>query len=253
MLTCAGKPAKIMKRAMLVAVSAYAGDQHQVEANLPCYMHHGCGLLVLSPENSPIVELAGRPEGVYYRSCGTVGWAGANTLTRHAEYLKALLECDTYSHYLFHDADSVMLSAQMPRYLLDHPNVFWSNEVQDTNTGASLLPKVALQPPYFFSRAVLERLVAVVDRPAPSYFAPAAEGGMPLPTGCIDHYQLQLCHAAGVPHFSFPDGRSFETASPIGLVEMARNVRENGVVFVHQVKSRAVLDVLTIARANFLS
>jgi hypothetical protein len=239
------------KRSMLVAVSAYAGDQHQVEANFPCYRHHGVGVLILSPADAPILQLAGNPEGVYYKSCGTVGWAGANTLTRHAEYLRALLETP-YTHYLFHDADSVMLSPRMPRYLLDHPNVFWSNEVQDTNTGASLLPKVALQPPYFFSRAVLERLVEVVDRPAPSYCSPASEGGMPIPTNCIDHYQLQICHAAGVPHFSYPDGRSFETRSDVGLAEMARNVRLNGVVFVHQVKSRPVLDRLILERAAYL-
>lgn len=237
---------------MLVAVSGYAGDQHQIEANFPAYRHHGVSVLILSPEDAPITALAGNPEGVYYRSCGAAEWAGARSLVRHAAYLRALLETP-YTHYLFHDADSVMLSPKMPRYLLDHPNVFWSNEVQDTNTGASKLPKIAMQPPYFFSREVLERLVPVLESPAPSYCEPESQGGMPIPTGCIDHYQLQLCHAAGIPHFSYPDGRSFETSSDIGLSEMARNVRYNGVVFVHQVKSRAVFDRLMAERQAFLN
>lgn len=238
------------KRSILVAVSGYRGDQHQIENNFPCYHHHRVGVLILSPEDAPITALAGNPEGVYYRQCGSAEWAGPKSLVRHALFLRALLETP-YTHYLFHDADSVCLSARLPRYLLDHPNVFWSNEVQDTNSGASLLPKMALQPPYFFSREVLERLVDVVDRPAPSYCAPVSEGGMPLVTNCIDHYQLQLCHAAGVPHFSFPDGRSFETGSDVGLAEMARNVRHNGVIFVHQVKNRPVLDRLMAERLAF--
>lgn len=234
---------------LLVAISAYAGDQAQVDANLPVYQHHGVAVLVLSPEDAPITQLTGNPQGVYYNYAGYAQWAGPESLIRHKKFLQILLAAP-YERYLFHDADSVCLSRLLPEYLWES-DVLWSNEVPDTNTAPSQLPKIAMQPPYVFSRRILKLLVSFADKPATSYTSDATRDGFPLPTGCIDHYMLQIAHAAGVEHRTFPDGASWETTSEIGLREMARKVREDGTIFVHQVKSFNALHHLLGARSLY--
>lgn len=229
---------------LLIAVSAYAGDQHQVEANLPCYLHHNVSVLILSPEDAPVRRLAGDPRGVYYSFAGNVQYFGPESLQRHKRFLEILLAAP-YDHYLFHDSDSVCLSPKLPEYL--GGEILWSNEVLDTHDAPSQLPKLALQPPYFFTRRVLERLLDFADRPATSY----TSHELPVPTGCIDHYMLQIAHAAGVEHRSFPDGASWDTRTEIGITEMARKVRDEGTIFVHQVKSSGVLHHLLGAHSLY--
>lgn len=236
---------------LLIAVSAYAGDQHQVESNLPCYRHHNVSVLILSPEDAPIQQLAGDPRGVYYSFAGKAQWAGPDSLVRHKRFLEMMLAAP-YDRYIFHDADSVCLSSNIPEYVWSS-EILWSNEVPDTNPSPSLLPKLALQPPYALTRRVLQRLVEAADRPATSYTSQETpdDWPLPIPTGCIDHYMLQIAHAAGVEHRSFLDGASWETGSDIGLREMTRKVRDDGIVFIHQVKSASVLLTLLGAHEIF--
>lgn len=232
---------------LLVAISGYSGDQHQIQSNWPVYSHHKAPVLILSPKDAPI----GKIHDSRNFSAGLKGWIGPHTLKRQVLFLRELSN-QAADFYLFHDADSVCLSPTIPKYLYDTPGVFWSNEVTDTNTSPSLLPKLAFQPPYFFSRRVLRALIRTSATPAQSFTILTAQGTMPLPTECIDHLMLQLVYAAGLQHRSFPDGSSWETASEVGLTQMSEHVRKLGKIFIHQVKTRPVLYRLMADRAAHL-
>lgn len=234
---------------LLIAVSGYSGDQAQIENNWPCYSHHDAPVLILSPKDGPI-------ERIYDAKCisvGKKGWIGPHTLERHVSFLRVLAQ-QSAEFFLFNDSDSVCLSPTIPQYLFDSPDVFWSNEVRDTNPSPSKLPKLAFQPPYFFSRRVLNALLRVASTPAQSFTQPSPEGWtMPMPTECIDHFQLQLVYAANLQHRSFPDGASFETTSAHGLDTMSEHVRAYGKIFIHQIKMKHVLDRLRGDRHIFLT
>lgn len=223
----------------LVVVCGYAGDAHQIEAFLPWYVWHQCPVVIMSPEDASITT--SKQPGVVFRSAGQKGWIGRHTLERQRLYFKMMLEYP-FGHFLIHDADSICLSAELPKYLYESPDTFWSNEAVDTNPGPSYLPKLALQPPYFTSRKVIEKLI--VAKEADSYYGdygPMPEQKLPVPTNCIDHFLLQLTHGAGVPHLSFPDGASFETASEHGLRIMGDLVRQHGKIFLHSIKTEMAL------------
>lgn len=85
-------------------------------------------------------------------------------------------------------------------------------------------------------------MLACADNPPASYYGPV--DGHPVPSICIDHYQMQISVGSGYPLKNFMDGASFETTSDFGLEQMAWHVRERGVKFIHQVKSKRVLDRL---------
>lgn len=228
----------------LIAVSAYAGDCHQVENNLGTYLHHGCPVVIFSPTDAPITSVSD-PRAICLQD-GLRGWAGPHTLQRHVKFLQLLLKFPQ-NLFLFHDADSVCLSPGLPRYLYESPDLVWSNEVIDTNPGPSYLPKIAMQPPYFLSRTTVEKLLAANSCPATSYYGePISPDGwpMPFPTECIDHYMLQLTYGAGLAHRSFFTGASFETASSTGLETMSELVRAHGKVLLHSIKTKPILDRL---------
>jgi len=231
----------------LVAISAYAGDLGQIETNLPCYLHHGCRVVVLTPTDGPIERVSHAK--VHCRSIGLKGWIGPQTLERQRHFLELLLREYPHRWFMLNDSDSLCLTARIPAYLYEHEDVFWSNEVLDTNPGASSLPKLALQPPYFFSRFVLEQLIAHAKRPAASYHSPTPFGPLPVPTECIDHWMLQVVYAAGIQHRNFINGASFETASGVGITEMVNLVQNHGRVLIHQVKTHAVYHRLVEAHA----
>jgi hypothetical protein len=234
----------------LVCVSAYAGDEEQVRNNMPVYIHHKCPVVIFSPSDAPIYEMLGA-------TCligGLKGWTGPQTLRRHVRFLELMLAFP-FDHYLFNDSDSFCLSPEFPRYLYDDPNSAWSNEVTDTNPGPSRLPKIAMQPPYFFSRAVLEGLLKADKNPPTSYYGdvgPSAGGLLPVPTECIDHYHMQLVMGSGFGHKTFFHGASFETGTPNGLNTMSELVRNHGRVLVHSVKTKPILDRLRADRKEYL-
>lgn len=235
----------------LVVVSAYAGDLKQVENNMPLYRHHKCPVLVLSPSDAPITEVSGAHHCAWL---GLKGWIGKHTLERQRLFFEAMLNTNK-RYFLLNDADSVCLSAKLPDYLYNDPDVLWSNEVLDTNPAPCLLPKLALQPPYFFSRKVLKGLLKAAENPPMSYLLneKSPEGWpLPFPTECIDHWMLQVACGSGYPHKSFPDGQSFETTSDHGLNVMSEHVRVRGSIFIHQVKTLAVLKQLWKDRGIFL-
>jgi len=236
----------------LIAVSAYAGDKHQVEHNLDLYRHHLCPVVILSPADAPITSIS--DSRIHCQWHGLAGWAGPQTLDRHVLFLRALLTFPQ-SHFLFHDADSICLSPKIPQYLYDEPDTFFANVVQDTNPGPSFLPKVALQPPYWLSRRTVEAQLAAFARGVPtSYYGPPQNPDgwpMPFPTECIDHFALQLAVGSGHRYKTFHDGASFETSSQHGLETMAELVRNHGKILLHSVKTQPALDRLRIEHATF--
>ena len=236
-----------MNEKTTIAISGYDGDRHQIINNWPCYNHHQRPIIVLSPGDAPVQKI----HDAKMMQAGKKGWIGLHTLERQRDFLRILLNSQG-EFFLFNDSDSVCLSPEIPSYLYKSPEVFWSNEVLDTNPGPSKLPKIALQPPYFFSRSVLRSILRTSSTPAQSYVHVTAQGTMPLPTECIDHWMLQIVYAANVPHRTFPDGSSWETTSELGLNQMSEKVRAHGKVFIHQVKSRPVLDRLMADRSIFL-
>lgn len=225
-----------------VVVCAYAGDLNQVETNMRLYRHHGCPVLVMSPTDGAITKDFG--PGVNNFWAGLKGWIGPQTLERQLLMLELALSAAPQEFFLFHDADSVCLSPEIPKYLYDNPHMIWSNEVLDTNPGESLLPKIALQPPYFFSRRVMQGMIHCARTGLPtSYISGRTPEGWPLPhpTQCIDHYMLQLACGSGFPHFKFHTGASFETQSDHGLQTMSGLVRTHGRVMIHQVKTERAM------------
>lgn len=230
----------------LVVICGYAGDAHQIEHAMPWYCWHECPVVVMSPEDAPITTSS--QSGIVFRQAGLKGWIGRHTLERQRHYFKAMLDFP-FGHFLMHDADSICIIPKLPQYLYDSPDTFWSNEVVDTNPGPSYLPKLALQPPYFTSRKVIEKLVNAPE--ADSYygdFGPMLEQKLPVPTNCIDHFLLQITHGAGVPHLSFPDGCSFETGSEQGMRTMGELVRNHGKIFLHSVKTMTSLQYMLSSR-----
>jgi len=235
----------------LVAVSGYAGDAHQIENNLPGYLHHNCQVLVLSPEDAPITSMS--HSSVVCRSAGLKGWIGSHTLERQRKFLEILLSFPQ-EHFLFNDADSVCLSSVIPRYLYDFPDVIWSNQVTDTNPAPSRLPKIAMQPPYFLSRRSIQGMLnCAFNLPVSYYGEPQAPEGwvLPFPTECIDHWMLQAACGSGFQSANFINGASFETTSAAGRQGMIDQVGIFGKVMIHQVKTKEILSELLIAHERY--
>lgn len=236
-----------MNENMLVAVSAYAGDKHQVENALPQYLHHGVPVVVFSPEDQPIKSVS-CPE-VECRQAGLAGWIGPHTLERQVLFFKLLVDYPQ-DWFLFNDADSVCLAPQLPEYVFGSTSLFCCNLVTDTNPGPSLLPKLACQPPFFFHRKVLLQMIEGARRgPATSFHGPPVNPDgwpMPFPTNCIDHFLLQIAHSGEVIYRSFLDGASFETGSEVGRNTMTELARQ-GFCFLHSIKTKDVLDQVVAA------
>lgn len=177
----------------LITVHGYAGDADRVARHMPLYLHHERPVLVLSPEDAPITGL-GVSGPIRYHAVGRRAYIGQLSLDRQHEHLKRmLLACGEW--FLANDSDSFCVAARIPEYLYLSDNVFWSVEVTDPRPHPSPLPKLALQPPYFFHRSVLEKFLKV------------APGIVMHPiTQYIDHYMLQLVCASGVLHADFAKG-----------------------------------------------
>lgn len=218
----------------LVAVSAYAGDAHQVSGNIEAYAHHQTPVVIFSPEDSPVIF-----PGWDCKQAGKRAYIGQDSLDRQRRYLEILL---SYPHkfFLFNDSDSMCLSAEIPRFVYDELDVIWSNEVTEPRPHRSSYPKIALQPPYFLSRQGIEKLLSI-NIPA-----------HPI-TPYIDWYMLALACESGLKHKDFSIG---EIGNPkihgdtMGVswgepwAALATRVRIHGRVFVHPVKSKDHLDRL---------
>lgn len=236
-----------MNRSTLVVVHGYAGDAHQVRDFLPLYGHHRCPIWVLSPEDSPIVPEDLNNRGRYHITCrmgGKRAYTGAKSLLRQHQHLKMLMDSKE-KFFLLNDADSFCVDAEIPQYVYDEPDVFWSNEASDEvghimPPGYSY-PRLAFQPPYFTSRAVIRALIATHKKT-----------GVDFPMGFIDHYMMRLCVDGGIKHKCFRNPVTCETKSRQGVAHMRDSLRRRGSVFIHSVKTREVADMIVRERAEFL-
>jgi hypothetical protein len=139
-----------MNEDTLVVVHAYAGDRDRVAQFLPRWLHHDAQVLLLTPEDAPIDDI--HHPRVVCRSAGLAGWKGAHTIHRQIAHWQIIQEFPQ-RWLLLNDSDSMCLSPRIPRYLYADPAKFWCNEL-----GTYYLN---YEPPYFFSRQTLDRLVGI--------------------------------------------------------------------------------------------
>jgi len=227
----------------LLVICGYDGDEHQIKTFLPLYEHHNIPIVVLSPEDAPIKAMG--PHICISR--GKRAYTGQDSLNRQHLHLREALRFP-FKHYLFHDADSFTITPQIPAYLYERDDVFYSNQVNDFRVPGGTwedgtvwpidfhegYPLIAMQPPYFMSRGILEKLVEA----GKDFSIKACEI-----TPFIDFYMVQLCTKQHIKHKPFRDGVSCETVTENGRAIVSRYVRE-GANMIHSVKSEEAMNLL---------
>lgn len=215
----------------LITVHGYSGDAHQMTDLMPWYLHHQCPVAILTPTDSPVTTLRGANEQVSYHHAGKVGYIGQVSLDRQIAQMKYLLAKFPHKFFLMNDSDSVCLIPKLPRYLYETPTIMWSNEVREPRPHISPYPKIACQPPYFMTRETMAKLVAV---------PPEKWAAHPI-TPFIDYQMLVLPEESDVLHMNFPDGQSNGTGDSHGQHYMALKIAQEKKVFVHSIKSLAIM------------
>lgn len=229
------------KPSVLVTVHGYSGDQHQIRELMPVYQHHGYPIVVVGPADSPIEHM----DGHICINAGRRAYIGQDSWDRQYLQLKALLKFPQ-EWFLLNDSDSFVMTPKLPDYLFQDENTVYSNEVTDFRVpGESWqgqppwpldyhkgYPLIAMQPPYFLSRKALQKIVDT------------CEGLQACPTTpFIDWWWVPACFRAHLKHRPFTGGASCETVTPNGLTVMSNCVRD-GAIFIHSVKSGAVMQHL---------
>ena len=221
----------------LVVVHCYAGDARQVTEFLPWYLHHGCPVLILSPEDAPVSIKHSRVE---CRSAGLAGWKGWQTLDRQIAHMEIIA---TYpqKYLLLNDADSMCITPQIPTYLYENAEgTVSSNEAMWAEPGAPMVP------PYFYTQDSLRRMLAVKDE-ALKMGTTRGDIAWSDPYNdepAIDAFMIELVRLSGLRYTPFPDGVHRGTAHPHDVILMQEAVLERGARFVHSIKSRKVLDII---------
>jgi len=232
-----------------VVICAYQGDAGQVESNWPSYIQHGVPVLILSPEDSPVYR-----SGAWCISAGKRAYIGPDSLDRQWAHLN-LLRSMPFDYFLVHDADSILLSPDLPDYLFTKNPCLWSNVVSDEihkRPEGYTYPRLAFQSPYFFSR---ETLIQLTHANVPY--------DEKTQTPYIDWYMSALAAQNGVPFSGFIDGASCPTSEcPVGSSTPGQRhagydimydlVRNKGVRFCHSIKDAGVFDDLCKARTEYL-
>lgn len=269
------------ERDTLVVVQCYQGDADQLPILLPQWQHHGYPVLILSPEDSPVVIEA---EGVECRSAGRVGWAGRHTLDRQLAHFRIMAEYPQ-RYLLMHDADSVILSPELPDYLYERGDCLFSNEVDSLEfltrwagserdalrrtfvgrgsqcdftdghpcvfnpatpapdpAAAYAFQSLVLQPPYFGTQTVIQKLLAASD---------AARETDYFPIEFIDWYWAAMTRESGIDHANFRDGISYPTADPTEVTHVERLIRHRGVKVIHSVKTQEAIDRFAAAHIQW--
>jgi len=223
---------------LVVTIHGYAGDSHQLNDLRPMYEHHKAPIVVMTPEDSRIETFGPH----ICRFGGKRQYIGEDSLKRQVRHWEMMLDFNA-THFLSNDSDSFCLAPQLPEYLYKQ-DVLWSNEVSDMmhkRKPEYKWPRLAFQPPYFWSREIIERLIKA---------APLVQ--IDPQTPFIDWFVMAVAVAGGIPHKTFPDGFSCGTAHPHGLKVMTDLVWRHGKIFVHSVKNAAIRRQLEYARTQFL-
>ena len=210
-----------------VSVCCYAGDMHQVQLALNVYRHHETPLVVFSPADSPAIL----PD-VDCLTMGKRAYIGQDSLDRQRMYLETLLTF-RQNYFLMHDSDSLCLSAKLPAelYYWADRGAIYSNEVTEPRPHKSPYPKLAFQPPYFFSRASLEKMLSIAGKIKAHHITPY-----------IDWQMVALCCEAGLGHIPFT---SLEHAARTQVPftgsdpweQLAYRIKFMGTAFVHPIKT----------------
>lgn len=212
---------------LLVSVHGYDGDSHQIRNMLKLQEHHEAPVVIFSPEDSPIKKMGPH----ICRFVGRRQYIGQLSLDRQREQLTALMEYP-FDWFLSNDSDSLCLEPKLPAYLFERKDVLWSNVVSDAmhaRPPGYPWPQLAFQPPYFFSRDVLRRLISV-DVPADPK------------TPFIDWWMMAAAVAAKIPYACFRDGMSCPTSDHGSLAAMSDAVTNRGAIFVHSIKTPRALN-----------
>lgn len=229
-----------------VAVHCYAGDGHQVESMLPLYLHHGCPVTILSPENSKF-EITGDPL-VTNRFGGKRCAIGQDALDRQRAHLRLLLDFDE-EYFLIHDSDSVCLSPRLPTCLYDEPDILWSNLLEDKIAHQQKFyppdfPHIAFQPPWFMSRKTIEAMLARVAlqnltaNPGLSY---------------IDYWLVELALEVGRAYRGLPGAMSLPLSDNAECRTLGLDrVRNHGDIFIHALKGMEHAAPFVEARAAYV-
>jgi len=240
-----------------VIVCCYEGDGHQVAEALEFYLHHGCPITVLSPVDAKVAIDHPNVTNLYG---GKAAYIGQDSLDRQAVHLAMCLDFPE-KFFLLHDADSILLTPEIPKHLYEKPDVVWSNQVFDDipehqSTFEEGWPHVAFQPPYFLSRETIGKMLAVMDDPRVK-----ASPVMPF----IDYYMVQLTMVAGLEWSKLPDSISCPISCDLrklhitardketyGLgMQIAREAVNRGVVFLHSVKNHVAIRQLMALREAY--
>ncbi len=223
----------------LVSIHGYSGDQHQIEFMLPHHERHECPIVVMSPEDAPVYFLRAASPPLFFH-LGFRQHLGQIAIDRTRAQFSALLRFP-YEFFLSNDADSICLAAELPDYLYEEEGVLWSNEVSDAvcpRAEGYTWPRMAFQPPYFFSREVIHKMLSV-DVPGDS------------DTPFVDWWIMAVAHAAGIKHRTFPHGISLPPNQDYWEGVMDYAVTNRGAVFLHSIKRPEVLARMVAARKRF--
>lgn len=228
-----------MNEKTIVSVHGYAGDMHQIKNSLKFYEHHQCPLVILSPEDSKIEKVG--PHICQF--AGRRAYVGPVSLQRQILQCKLLLDYKGFDWFLMNDSDSLCLVPEIPRYLYERPDVMWGNLVSDEMHPRKpdyQFPRQALQPPYFCSRAILQKFVDYGPslRPDPQ-------------TPFIDWQMRQVPHIAKILVGNFKDGCSCPTSDGNSLAWMIQNIVDRGAVMLHSIKTPRALQECVNARVNW--
>lgn len=222
-----------------VAICCYAGDAHQVVEMMPLYAQHGCPITILSPEDAPVLL-----PGVDCRMGGKrcyIGWDGVERMKKH---LRILLDETPEKFFLIHDADSILLDPKIPDAWYAEPDTVWANIVdngvpeQQPGFGPGI-PHIAFHPPWFLSRTVIERLLAVGDEVKPNEFLPF-----------IDYWMVEAAVHAGLAWKGMEGRMSVPMASHL---DWAIKHVGLGYTVIHSCKGMKFAQPLLDARRQFLS
>lgn len=217
-----------MNEDTLVVVRAHRESQARVRESFRSWTHHGCPVVVMSPIDSPVTLIE---EGLSCLQIGQAAYFGHLMLERLRLELQWMSQ-QPHKYFLVHEWDSFCLSPQIPEicYSENQQGTIWFNEVRDPRPHESPYPKIALHAPWFFSKDVIVRMLAVADKIPMHPITPFS-----------DWYSLAMACEAGVearPWAIIEIGgqRNAET------VDGHERARHRGWCMIHPVKEQSVLE-----------
>jgi hypothetical protein len=232
-----------------IIISAYNNDQHQLEILNTAHERHECPITIMSPEDAPITHCCGHE----IRHAGVKQYFGQESINRQVLQMEKALEFPE-KWFLFHDSDSVILKPEFPAHWYTEPISVWSNEIGDPrvpgepNPDGFLkhdfpmipvdyhegYPKIAMHPPWFMHRSIVEKFVELGPLPAD-----------PI-SPFIDWYYVLACKSVGVEHRNMEGSVSRPTANQEEIDQMVEYVK-SGHTILHSVKTESAFQQLMAA------